>query len=1114
MKSLRPSLLFFAGIVALLGSPVARARPSVEALPLLFVQASAAGEPCRWQARGFDYSLCLTADSIRLQHAGRRVEWTYAGRSGSLEAMPDGEPFTRVSHFRGSDPSGWRPSQPAYGALRVTQLYPGIDLVLSGPGGRLKADYIVAPYADPTLIRLRFPTARAVRVGEHGGLVIETPDGVWHEAAPVLYQPGSPIRPIGGSVVVGPDDLAQFQPGPYDPAATLVIDPLLTFSSVLAGSSAPTALAVGPAGEIVLAGYTDDPAYPPVLPQRTFAGGVDALVVKLAPNGSSILQATFLGGSADDRAFGVSVDPHGGIYVAGWTTSANFPLANAWRSTLMGYRDAFLARIAPDGASLTFSTFLGGSGEEKATAVAAFASGVWVAGETGSSDFPLVAAIQSSRAGPENGFVARFTATGTPQFSSYLGGDGFDTVRAVAIDPEGGLYIAGGTTSTNLPIPALGFQPQLGGGMDGFILRLNPAATLITAGTYLGGSSGEAGNTELIQSITVSPQGDLIAGGTTPSSNFPVRSPWIGTHRGVSMGFVTRFNPGLSEVVWSTFVGGMNTDRVEGVATDNAGRVYAAGRTFSPDLPVLSPLIGNYQGQGDSFLIVVSPDGGAQVFGTYLGGSDSDAAVGVAVNPAGEAVVAGISSSPDYPRASALFSPAQPAPRFSISLISMTFHAPAVESVTPAAAQGDQRVFEVRVSDLDGAADVKTVLVLFNSTFASSGACYIAVEPGPDLFSLASDSGLGWEAATAGSAATLLNSQCRLRASGSSIVRSGTQVRIFLDLTFEPAFAGVRNIYLMAADQQQMTSNWSQPGVFTVSVGTTGAPPVVVSILPKAAAGMRQTFSLTVTDPQGGADVASARILIAPTLTLSNACHVRFTTNDGQVHLASDAGSAWTSAATGAATTLQNSQCRIHGASSGYALGSSAAVLWADIEFLPAWTGMRRAWGAATDQAQLEAVWMELAQFQATATPNAAPVLESAVAPGANGGLFEFRATDANGASDIQALQVSVGDSPDASSSCLVVFDAARNLISLHPGTSAEGWASVHPGQSGTAENPRCRIHGLGSERTANGTEAGFVIQIELKSAFSGPRLVRAHVIDGSGVMSAAYRLIARMPAQ
>lgn len=1062
-----------------------------------------------WRAQSFDYAVCVAGDEVRVRRRDQVLAWRYLGREGVLVAEPEGRAVTRISEFRGADPAGWRRAEPAFAGIRVVDLYPGVDLVMSDSGGRLKLDYVVAPFVNPAQIRIRFLGVRRVRVGGHGGLIIETPAGDWIEDEPYLYQPGAPHQPVRGRVVTGTDFTAGFEVEQYDPSLPLVIDPVLSFSTLLgdAGSSSPQAVAVGPAGEIVVAGFTDSSSFPAVNPQRSFAGGVEAVIVKLAADGASILQATFLGGSGDDRAFAAAVDPEGGVYVAGWTTSGNFPAVNAWRASLSGYRDAFLARLSPAGDSLTFSTFLGGGGEEHAAALAADAAGVWVAGDTNSQDFPLLAALRSSPSGSQDGFVARFSKTGAAVSSSYLGGNGTDTIRALAVTPSGDVYVAGGATSTDLPVPAQAWRTQPGGGQDGFILRLNPAASAVTAGTYLGGAAGGVGATELVQSLAIAPNAEVVAGGSTPSSNFPLQAPWVAVHRGTSMGFVARLLPDLSGAAWSTFLGGMNSDRVEAVAVDQKGRVFAAGRTFSLDLPLAAPLQASYQGEGDAFLHVLSPEGGTLVFGTYLGGQSSDAATALALTAAGNAVVAGVSNSLNFPSVQALASPSQPAPRFFVSLVGMAFHAPEPVSVTPSSAAGQEQVFEILVRDADGAADLKTVLVLIHSNFSSSGACYISAEPGPNLLSLASDSGLAWSGVTAGGAATLSNSQCRLRASGSGFALTGQELRLTLDLAFEPSFAGQKTIYVLSTDQGLLSSNWAQPGSYTVTAGGVSAPPVAAAIHPLTAAGSRQTFSLTVTDPNGGADVKEGRILVNTMLGESQACLVRFTVSPPQLHLAADSGAGWTTAAAGSATVLQNGRCLVHALGSGVAVGLTSAVFWADIEFKPAWTGLRRIWGKGADQAGFEAPWTELAHFTVADGLNHPPVLESMTPPGSGGGIFSFEVADPDGSEDLRALHVLIGEQPVSTQGCLIVYDTARPAILLNPDQAGAGWPSVTPGQAGTAENARCRLRGEGTSIAPSGPRSTFRLQIEFKPGFTGPKAVKAHILDAAGAQSTHYRL-------
>lgn len=1082
-------------------------------MPLLFVPGDAARSGCLWEGRGLHYSACVEPQQLRLRRNGREVVLRYKGRSGAFEVAPESAPAAQISVFHGADPSGWRGAEQAFASIKIRDLYPGIDAVLSSRDGELKIDYAVAPFADPAAIRISFPGALRVQVGSDGGLLIETPRGDWREAPPVLYQPGAVAEPVAGRVVVDSDGSARFETGPYDRSRPLVIDPVLTYSSVFGGTGASSAeaLAIGTDGKIVVVGFTDASDFPAVNPQRTFAGGVEAVILTFAPSGGSMLQATFIGGSTDDRAFAVAVDPAGGIYVAGWTTSSNFPTVNAWRSTRSGPRDAFLARLAPGGASLTFSTYLGGSDVERATALAADAGGVWVAGETESVDFPTVAAYQMARGGLQDGFLARFTTSGAVVSSSYLGGSQSDTIRAIALSASGEVYVGGGTESSNLPVPASGWRPGPGGGQDGFVLRLDASASAVTGGTYLGGSAGAMGDTELVQSVAIAPDGSLIAGGTTPSADFPLHQPWIAAKGGASMGFVVKLQDDLSQPVWSTFVGGGSTDRVEGVAVDTLGRVYAAGRTFSLDLPLAAPLFNSYRGGGDAFLIALSAAGDTQVFGAYLGGQGSDSAVGVRIAPNGDAVLAGISDSDDFPLAPPAQAPSGNRARFFISVVSMAFHDPDPISVTPNSATGEQQIFEFLVRDGDGATDIQTIVILINATFTSSNACYLTAEPGPGLISLASDSGLDWSGATAGSSTVLQNSQCQLRASGSGFSFSGNDLRLTLDLAFTAGFGGTKQIQVLATDAQGASSAWKGLGSYTVSPPVVGAPPVLSAIHPASASGIRQVFSVTVTDPQGGQDVKEAQLLLAPSQAFAQACWVRFTSGPSQIHLASDTGSSWSSATPGSSMVIENSQCRVHAAGSGASLGASAAVFWAEIEFFPAWSGHRHIYGAATDLSNLEAPWTELADFLITASPNAKPIISGFAAPPTGGGVFVFEAEDANGAADLRGLHVLVGGTP-ATEGCLILFDLARNRLSIHPGVDGAPWPGLTPGQSASVENARCRVRGEGSSASLSNGMVAFRIQIEFKSGFQGLKAVQAHVLDASGELSVPFRLLHRQP--
>ena len=290
-----------------------------------------------------------SATVLRMQLVGANVEPHVAG----LEALAG-----TVNSFIGNDPQKWRTHIPTYAQVKYQGVYPGVDLVYYGNQRRLEYDFIVAPGADPTAIRLAFAGVETLEVDHQGDLVLHTTGGELRLHAPLMYQElHGHKQPIPGGYVLNPQSKTGnpqsrsvgIHVAAYDPSRPLIIDPVLSYSTYLGGSGVDggTGIAVDPAGNAYVTGRTFSPDFPTANPlQPTFSGDRDAFVAKLDPAGSSLIYSTYLGGSDDDRGFGIAVDPAGNAYVTGRTGSTNFPTANPLQPMFGGVLDAFVTRIA------------------------------------------------------------------------------------------------------------------------------------------------------------------------------------------------------------------------------------------------------------------------------------------------------------------------------------------------------------------------------------------------------------------------------------------------------------------------------------------------------------------------------------------------------------------------------------------------------------------------------------------------------------------------------------------------------------------------------------------------------------------------------------------------
>jgi hypothetical protein len=373
--------------------------------------------------------------------------------------------------------------------------------------------------------------------------------------------------------------------------------------------------------------------------------GFDAFVVKLTPDGSQVVYSTFFGGSDFDIAMGLAVDPSGGVYVVGHTTSTDFPLVNAFQTELNGPSDVFIAKLDAAG-TLVYSTYYGGSSFENGMAIGVGPTGaIYVAGSTGSPDLPNANGFQQAQAGGADGFALKIAADGSgPVYATYLGGSDDEFVSGLAVDATDHAYIVGGTGSFNFPV-ASALQPTYGGGLkDGFVTELSPNGAQLVFSTYLGGS-----NWDHALGIALNGTGAVYLTGMTMSYDFPTRRAYQALPAGGSSdAFLTKLTPGGLALDYSTFFGGDGSDVATKVAVDDEGNAQIAGETFSFTFPLIGAVQDQVNGI-DAFYAKFSADGQALLRSTPLGGSGFDSSHGLALSPSGDVWIAGRTDSTDFP---------------------------------------------------------------------------------------------------------------------------------------------------------------------------------------------------------------------------------------------------------------------------------------------------------------------------------------------------------------------------------------------------------------------------------------------------------------------------------
>lgn len=612
-------------------------------------------EKVAFLARCNGYNLFLTAREVVLSLRSpnnRGVSMRLVGANPrsvieGLDALP-----SQSHYFIGADGNRWHSNIPNFARAAYREIYPGIDLVFYGKQRELEYDFIVAPDADPKLIRLTFAGVDNLELA-NGELVLHVNRGQIAQRAPQIYQmvDGERRAVEGGYRRTGRRQVG-FEIAAYDKTRPLIIDPVLSFSTYLGGAGVDDAraVAVDSDGSAYVTGTTDSANFPTAAPrQAANAGSTDVFVSRFNAAGTQLIYSTYLGGSAADTGNGIAVDRDGNAFIAGATQSSNFPLANARQATAGGGGDAFIFKLSPTGGALLFSSYLGGNASDVANGLALDDSGnPYVAGITASTNFPLANPLQAT---PGTGFVTKLNSAGNTLFySTYLAGA---SNNAIAVDSAGNAYITGTAGSGFVTTPGA-FQTTLVAS-DAFVTKLNGAGNALAYSTLYGGVPNVSG-----LGIAVDTAGNAYITGFLLRSSIPLVNPVQSGPNAPVSGFVAKFNAAGSGLIYSTFLGGSLTGSRPNtaIAVDRAGNAHVTGGVASSGFPVSNPVQPSPSDPTNGYGFVTKLNAaGALVYSTFLGGG-GDQGQGIALDSTGSAYVVGSTRSTNFPTANAF----QPTP--------------------------------------------------------------------------------------------------------------------------------------------------------------------------------------------------------------------------------------------------------------------------------------------------------------------------------------------------------------------------------------------------------------------------------------------------------------------
>ncbi len=449
-----------------------------------------------------------------------------------------------------------------------------------------------------------------------------------------------------------------FKVAAYDTTKELVIDPLLA-STYLGGldSDYGYAIAIDADKNILVAGYTTSSDFP----ITSGAWGItynnnDIFISKFSGDLKHLLASTFIGGSSDDYVRSMVIDTAKNIYIAGQTSSSNYPVTReAYTVTKHGGSDVFLTKFDGNLTRLIASTFLGGSSDDYAHSVALGTSGIflYVTGGTTSSDFPITPGAFCPSYKDTDAFVAKLNSNLTLLLAStYLGGASKDYGVSVCLDAEKNVIVCGDTCSPDFPVTPDAYDTEFNGGFgDVFLSKFNSDLSKLLASTYLGGSTDD-----LVHSSAVDPKGNIYVTGQTESLDFPATPNAYSTSFRNGDVFVSKFNWNLTELAASTYLGGADDDVGNSIAISPDGKIYVGGYTGSTDFPTTPGAYSVTKGAFfDAFVVKLSADLTKLLASTFLGGFYRDVARSIAADSQGNIYVVGETLSANFPSTPGVF---------------------------------------------------------------------------------------------------------------------------------------------------------------------------------------------------------------------------------------------------------------------------------------------------------------------------------------------------------------------------------------------------------------------------------------------------------------------------
>jgi len=625
----------------------------------------------------------FSAQSVDEPRTGVNVKLSFVDANPQPQIEPFNSLDTHVSYFLGNDPANWHADVPVWGGVRYLDIYPGIDWEVTGEDGHFThrlivrdADAVAAQNLNDVLqqVRLQIDGGFALSVDQQGQLQMNT--GLGQLSLPLLEVVTPDYEPIDTSGLK--PQIEDFQiAAPFQPTVKIIISGQdgvaiagtsdLLYSTFLGGEGlleTGLALTVDADGYAYVTGqaYPGFPFTPGAFDTNIDGTENDGFVAKLSPDGTSLVYATFIGGSEFEYSRGIQVDSSGNAYITGNTHSPDFPTTPGTLGKTLEENgtDTFIAKLNPTGTALIYSTLLGGNeGGDFGWDLAVDEAGyVYATGTTSSTDFPVTPGAFDQTNELNEAYAVKLNPDASALiYATFIGGMNGDYGYDIAVNAQGNAYIGGWTVSPDFPVTPGAFDTEYNQ-IEGYVAQLNADGSDLVYATYIGG-----GMSDYVYAVGLDAAGNIYLTGHTASADFPVTAGAFdtactecGPSPTYSDGYVAKLNPTGSALIYASYLGGNTYDYGNDIAVSASGSAYVTGYTNSADFPTTAGAFDTTcescaeSKRSDAFVTRVNSGGTGLVYSTFLGGRNGgDRSEGLAIDTAGNVYVVGTASSPEFP---------------------------------------------------------------------------------------------------------------------------------------------------------------------------------------------------------------------------------------------------------------------------------------------------------------------------------------------------------------------------------------------------------------------------------------------------------------------------------